>query len=137
VKTVLYIEDNLQDVQLVREAFRECGVPASVDSVGNAFLAYRYLSKQREFGTSPTPDLIILDLNLPVVKGIEVLRTLKGEPRWRDIPVVVFTSTQQRDEVSACQREGVTVIKKPQTFDEIKGIVRIFFRIASGRHHIG
>jgi two-component system response regulator len=137
VKTVLYIEDNLQDVQLVREAFRECGVPALVESVGNAFLAYRYLSKQSEFSLSPTPDLIILDLNLPVIKGTEILKTIKGEPRWRGIPVVVFTSTQRHDEVDSCRQEGVTVIKKPQTFDDIKSVVRIFFRMASGRQQTG
>ncbi|MBA2480174.1 MAG: response regulator [Planctomycetes bacterium] len=137
MKNVLYIEDNPHDVQIVRAAFDECGITANVFAVANAFLAYRYLSKQSEYAGVPTPDLIILDLNLPVVNGREVLKQLKADPKWSQIPVVVYSSTQRAEEKQACEKLGARFRTKPQTFAEIKKLVRDFEAVASGRHHTG
>jgi chemotaxis family two-component system response regulator Rcp1 len=98
LKEVLLVEDNLGDILLLMEAFKESGVKANLKVVGDGEEAMKYL----EIGLHPemrTPDFILLDLNLPRMDGRAFLRQVKGEERFRSIPVIVLSSSRLESDV--------------------------------------
>jgi CheY-like chemotaxis protein len=100
VPSILLVEDNRADVALVEHAFSEAGVAARFTRATDAPQAFRYLLMAR---VQP-PDLIILDLNLPVIGGHSLLREFKAHPPWNAVPVIVFsTSDLDHDIVHAME----------------------------------
>jgi CheY-like chemotaxis protein len=97
---ILLIEDSPSDVRLIREAIKESTLSVEITVAKDGIEAMEYLRSCLR-GQSRTPDLILLDLNLPRMNGREVLREVKGDPRLRQIPVVVMTSSQSEDDISA------------------------------------
>src|SRR5580658_6811373 len=98
LKEILLVEDNLGDILLLMEAFKESGVKANLKVVGDGEEAMKYL----EIGLHPemrTPDFILLDLNLPRMDGRAFLRQVKGEERFRSIPVIVLSSSRLESDV--------------------------------------
>jgi CheY-like chemotaxis protein len=88
--TVLLVEDDAADAVLVEEFFDSHSVPATLYRVSDGVEALHYLAGQEPFGEEPTPDLILLDLNMPRMGGRELLRTLKApHSPWLTIPVIV------------------------------------------------
>lgn len=94
---ILLVEDNEADMRLVREALREGEVPAKLHWAPCGEVALRFLRRTGDQATAPVPDLVLLDLNLPGLRGHEVLAEIKHDPALLAIPVVVLTSS------SACQ----------------------------------
>ena len=121
-RPILLVEDNPMDVDLTRRAFirRKVNHPIEVARDGEEVLAF--ISSWGE--QRPLPLLILLDLKLPKVDGLEVLRHLKTHPRFHVIPVVVLsTSTEDRD-IQIAYREGAnSFIVKPVDFDQFMHIV--------------
>ena len=121
-RPILLVEDNPMDVDLTRRAFirRKVNHPIEVARDGEEALAF--ISDWGE--KRPIPRLILLDLKLPKVDGLEVLRHLKSHPRFRVIPVVVLsTSTEERD-IQIAYRDGAnSFIVKPVDFDQFMQIV--------------
>jgi|SRR5579864_9547972 CheY-like chemotaxis protein len=113
---VLLVEDNPSDVLLIREAIRTSSVPADVTIAYDGDTALRMLEDP-----TPAPDLIILDLNLPRVGGLEILQ--RHPPNGRPPPVVVFTSS--REERARAMALGASdYIVKPITWDEYLDAIR-------------
>jgi two-component system, chemotaxis family, response regulator Rcp1 len=96
---ILVVEDNPADVGLLRMAFREWKTEVRLTVIGDGEKALLHLREARNRGTA-LPDLILLDLDLPVRTGIEVLSTVKGDPGLQQIPTVVLTSSQKNEDVS-------------------------------------
>jgi CheY-like chemotaxis protein len=121
-RPILLVEDNPMDVDLTRRAFirRKVNHPIEVAHDGEEALAF--ISSWGE--QHPIPLLILLDLKLPKVDGLEVLHHLKSHPRFHVIPVVVLsTSTEERD-IQIAYREGAnSFIVKPVDFDQFMYIV--------------
>jgi CheY-like chemotaxis protein len=121
-RPILLVEDNPMDVDLTRRAFirRRVNHPIEVARDGEEALAF--ISGWGE--QHPIPLLILLDLKLPKVDGLEVLHHLKSHPRFHVIPVVVLsTSTEERD-IQIAYREGAnSFIVKPVDFDQFMHIV--------------
>lgn len=92
VMEILLVEDDPGDVLMTREAFEDHRVPNNVSVVGDGVSALEFLRKQGRYAKVPTPDLVLLDLNLPKMDGMEVLAVAKGDPMLRHIPVVVRAS---------------------------------------------
>jgi CheY-like chemotaxis protein len=116
---VLYVEDNPDDVRLVRQACAELQVDVALHVVENAVQAFSFLARQGAFGGAPRADLVILDLNLPIINGIKTLNIIKSAPEWRGMPVIVLTSSQRPDERSLCMRMGVVGYHiKPKVWQE-------------------
>jgi CheY-like chemotaxis protein len=116
---VLLVEDNLGDVSLLRAALEDGPFQINVHVAINAIQAFWFLAKKDMFTDAPTPDVIILDLQLPVIPGTEVLRTIKGRPGWRDVPVIVLTSsTLEYDRAAALKLGAIAFYTKPKTWDE-------------------
>lgn len=125
---VLHVEDNLDDVELTRIAFGEIQFPYPVVAVTDGAKALDFLSATGEFSARDkrdTPALILLDLNLPKVHGLEVLRKVKAEPLLKDVLVVVLTSSnEEKDRRRAAELGTNLYIQKPVNFDEFAVVAR-------------
>lgn len=130
-RPILLVEDNPMDVDLTIRAFarRRLVNPIEVARDGEEALAYlpRWASGE------PLPVVILLDLKLPKVSGLEVLRHLKTDPQFRAIPVVVLTSSARDHDVQAAYELGVnSYIVKPVDFDkfiEVAAHVELYWTV--------
>jgi CheY-like chemotaxis protein len=125
MRHVLYVEDNPMDATLVRQAVAEAAVPATVHVVPNAVQAFSFLARQAPFAEAPSIDLVLLDLNLPIIDGVRALSLIKTSPDLKSKPVAVFTSSERAEELSRCIRLGVIACeKKPQTYEGYLALAR-------------
>jgi two-component system, response regulator len=128
VVEILLVEDNPNDLELALHALKKNNLANDIKIVRDGAEALEFI-----FGTGAYagrkvengPRLILLDLKLPKVDGIEVLRRLKGDPRTRRIPVVVLTSSREERDIIETYDLGVnSFIAKPVDFDKFTEIVR-------------
>jgi len=96
---ILIVEDNKGDARLIKEILNENKIFNSLHLVPDGVEAMDYLHKKGEYKNSPTPDLILLDLNLPRKDGREVLAEIKQDARLRHIPVVIMTISQAEEDI--------------------------------------
>jgi len=90
---VLLVDDNPGDVRLTQEAFKDAKVRLEMHVAGDGAEAMEFLHRRGRFASSPRPDLILLDLNLPRMDGREVLAQIKNHPTLKLIPVVILTTS--------------------------------------------
>jgi len=102
-KVILLVEDNHSDEELTTRALKNSGVPVSVLVARDGEEA---LAQLLSHDSSVLPDLVLLDLKLPKVSGLEVLERLRAAPRTRTLPVVVLTSSTKHEDVAAAYRLG-------------------------------
>ena len=123
---VLLVEDDPGDVLMTREAFEEF-LRNRLDVVNDGEAAVAFLRKQPPYQDAPTPDLVLLDLNLPRRDGREVLAEIKADPSLRHIPVVVLTTSgADEDILRSYQLHANAYVTKPVDFDSfIKAIRQI------------
>ncbi len=119
LKHILYVEDNVDDILLVKSALAERQVEIYLHVVVNAVLAFSFLAKQGAYVDAPTVDLVILDINLPIINGVKALNIIKTSPELRDIPVLILTSSERSEDRNLCLRMGVIAYHvKPKVWDE-------------------
>ncbi len=122
---ILLIEDNPGDVRLTQEAFKEGKLPVTLDVVMDGVEAINYLRKKEQFNTASTPDLILLDLNLPKKDGREVLAEIKSDKDLKIIPVVVLTtSNAESDILQSYNLHANCYINKPVDFDRFFEVIK-------------
>lgn len=125
---ILLVEDNSSDALLTTHALEKCKLANRIHLARDGEEALDFLFCRGDFaGRHPeeVPQLVLLDLKLPKVDGIEVLRQLKGDTRTRSIPVVVLTtSKEERDLVQTYQLGVNSYIQKPVNFAEFQEVVR-------------
>lgn len=122
---ILLVEDNPADVRLVREAVAEHHLPAALHWVASGEEALAFVRRQGAHLEAPSPDLVLLDLNLPGMNGHEVLQALKRAPETMHIPVVVLSSSSAPTDVLAAYQAHVNAyVVKPDTFDRFLELVR-------------
>jgi CheY-like chemotaxis protein len=125
VVDVLLVEDDPGDVLLIREAFEDNKVRNRLWVVADGVSALEFLRKEGEHAEAPTPDLILLDLNLPRMDGREVLQALKADDTLRSIPVVVLTTSEaEEDVVRSYSLHANAYVTKPVDFDRFIEVVR-------------
>jgi len=125
---ILLVEDNANDVKLAMHAFvgnnlanRVYVVRDGAEALEFIFCTDRYAHRRIEDG----PKVILLDLKLPLVDGIEVLRRIKGDPRTHQVPVVIMTSSREECDIVETYQLGVnSYIVKPVDFDQFTEVVR-------------
>jgi len=111
---ILLVEDNPNDAELTQRALRKSDPGARLAIARDGAEALEYL-----LSTRPKPRVIFLDLKLPKIDGIEVLRRLRADDRTRSVPVVVLTSSQEERDIKECYKLGVnSYVVKPVEFDE-------------------
>jgi len=126
---ILLVEDNPNDVELALHAFRKNGLGSHIQVARDGAEALDFLFHAAAFaGLNPDdhPKLILLDLKLPKIDGIEVLRQLKDSPATRKLPVVVLTSSRQDQDIEECYNLGAnSYMVKPIDFEEFVAVVSI------------
>jgi CheY-like chemotaxis protein len=122
---VLLVEDDPGDVLMTREAFSDHKVANTLHVVTDGVSAMEFLHKRGEYAEAPTPDLMLLDLNLPKMDGREVLAAVKGDPTLRQIPVVVLTTSDAEEDVlRSYELHANAYVTKPVDFDRFIEVIR-------------
>ena len=127
VSEILLVEDNPNDVELILHVFQWCNLADRIHVAWNGEEALDYLFGTGSYEGKPgmKPKVILLDLKLPKVDGLEVLRKIKGDSSTRSIPVVVFTSSREERDIIDSYNLGVnSYIVKPVQFDQFANVIR-------------
>src|ERR1051325_2844097 len=96
---ILLVEDNPGDIRLTKEALKESKILSNLHVAIDGVEAIDFLRKRGRFANSPTPDLVLLDLNLPRKSGIEVLEEIKSNGQLKIIPIIVLTTSQSEKDI--------------------------------------
>jgi len=116
---ILLVEDNEGDILLIKEAFDEARMVNKISAVKNGEDAIHYLKKTDGFEDAVTPDLILLDVNLPRKNGHEVLAFIKNDPVLMIIPVIMLTtSSAEKDIMDSYKNHANCYITKPVEISE-------------------
>lgn len=122
---ILIVEDNPGDVRLMQEAMRDSKVLNKIYVVEDGVAAMAFLHREGEYADAPCPDLIMLDLNLPMKDGREVLEEVKDDPELRRIPVVILTMSGAEDDIlSTYNHYANCYITKPIDLQQFVNVVR-------------
>jgi len=125
---ILIVEDNQQDLDLALRALRKANLANRVHAVRDGQEALEFLfceGQHSERKIENEPKVILLDLKLPKVDGLEVLQRIKGDPRTKAIPVVVLTSSKEQADVVETYNLGVnSYIVKPVNFEQFSEVVQ-------------
>ena len=125
---ILLVEDSPDDTELTLRALRKAGLSNRIDVARDGVEALDFIFCEGAHAgrhIEDMPKVILLDLKLPKVDGMEVLRRLKGDPRTKKIPVVVLTSSMDLKDVVGCYELGVnSYIVKPVNFERFSAAVQ-------------
>lgn len=122
---ILLVEDNPGDARLTREALAHSKVKNNLHHVRDGEEAIAFLRRQGAYTDAPTPDLVLLDLNLPRRDGREVLEDIKNDPALMTIPVVILTSSQAEEDILRSYRlHANCFITKPVDLEQLTKVVQ-------------
>ncbi len=126
-KYMLLVEDNEDDIFLTQKAFQECQAPNKLVVVTDGKEALDFLFGRGKYANrdvSHAPSVVLLDLKLPYVSGQEVLRQIRLSTDYRNLPVVVLSSTTNMTEVEECEKIGIMrFYRKPGNFEQFAKII--------------
>jgi CheY-like chemotaxis protein/plasmid maintenance system antidote protein VapI len=118
---ILLIEDSSADEFLIRNALEKCGRDFTFYCLHNSDEVFNFLRRKLEISPFPRPDLILLDLNLPKISGISILKSLKQDHEFKDIPIIILTSSlRQEDMLSAYKNHASGFVVKAFDTDEFR-----------------
>ncbi|MFA7123660.1 MAG: response regulator, partial [Candidatus Delongbacteria bacterium] len=118
---ILLVEDNEGDVLLAKEALKFIGSGSNIIPVNNGESLFEYFNVRK----NDTPDVIILDLNLPGMNGTEILKILKTDPETENIPVIVFSTSNNQNDIDRCyELKADEYITKPIDLNEFFEVFR-------------
>ncbi|HLS74271.1 MAG TPA: response regulator [Actinomycetaceae bacterium] len=122
---ILLVEDDPGDVLMTEEAFADYKVANRLSVVSDGESAMAFLRQEGEYAEAPTPDLILLDLNLPRMDGREVLAEIKNDSRLRRIPVVILTTSEAEEDIlRSYNLHANAYVTKPVDFERFITVVR-------------
>jgi CheY-like chemotaxis protein len=122
---VLLVEDNEDDVELTLQALEDSKIRMEIHVVPDGISAMAFLHREGAYAAKPRPDLILLDLNLPLMDGREVLREIKQDPNLVEIPVVVLTTSEDEGDIlKAYKLHANCYISKPVDFLRFTEIIK-------------
>jgi chemotaxis family two-component system response regulator Rcp1 len=132
VPDLLIVDDNPADIALAREALAGSARHSRINSVEDGVEAMAFLNRVEKYADASRPDLVILDLNLPRKDGLAVLTAMKTSPELRSIPVVMFSTSQLRQDIERSYDNGANCyLNKPGNlndfFSAIQSIEEFWF----------
>ena len=121
-KKIMLIEDNLDDIDLIKRALSKNNIQNELIVISDSISALDYLTKRGQYASLPEqelPSVILLDLNLPVVNGFELLRQIRNNERTKLVPVVILTSSEEEEDIVNGFSHGAnSYVRKPLVFEE-------------------
>ena len=128
-KTILLVEDNPDDAKLTLRAFKRSNIVNSMVVVRDGIEALDFLfarGAHSDQAGKPLPTLVVLDLKLPKLDGVGVLKAIRADERTRLIPVVILTSSKEEEDVISCYALGAnSYVRKPVDFAEFMGAAKL------------
>ncbi|MDY6932300.1 MAG: response regulator [Halobacteriota archaeon] len=122
---VLLVEDNPGDIRLTEEAFKEGMMHINLHVVTDGIEATKFLKKEGEYADAPSPDLVLLDLNMPRKNGCEVLEDIKADEDLRRIPIVILTTSRaEEDIIKSYNLHANCFITKPVDMDQFVEVIK-------------
>ena len=122
---VLLVDDNPADIDLTREVLGNCKWHFHVNAVNDGAEAISFLHREGKYADVPSPDLMVLDLNLPRKDGRQVLAELKADRNLAKIPVIIFTTSQASSDITRCYQLGANCyLRKPGNLADFVAIVK-------------
>lgn len=121
VKRILLVEDDPNDVELILTALDEFNLANEVVVVNDGAEALDYLYREGNFSSRPVenPVVVLLDLKLPKINGIQVLQKIKSDEKLKTLPVCILTSSRESNDLEKCYKLGVNAyVVKPVKFDD-------------------
>lgn len=117
--TILLVEDNEDHAELITDSLKEFNIANKIVHLSNGEQLIDYLDNHRN-DDSPAPDLILLDLKMPRMDGKTALKIVKNDPRYKQIPVLIVTTSSHSSEIEECYKLGAnSYITKPLQLDEL------------------
>jgi CheY-like chemotaxis protein len=115
--TIYLIDDDMDDVELFREALEEVDPSVSLQYANDGYEAVRDLTEQKQV----LPDLIFLDISMPVFNGLQCLASFKKDDKLKDLPVIMYTTSSQEREIRTARELGASgFVTKPNDFKHLK-----------------
>jgi len=122
---ILLIEDNPDHVELILKALRDNNVLNEVHVVSDGEEALEFLYQRGKYMEAPRPGLILLDIRLPGMDGIEFLRQIKADPKLKLLPVVVLSTSEEKKDIMGCYGCGAnSYIVKPVDFRQFEKVIK-------------
>lgn len=122
---ILLVEDNEGDILLTLEALKEAKIHNEINVIKDGDAALDYLHKRGKYENAESPDLILLDINLPKMDGIEVLSHIKSDEQLMVIPVVMLTTSEsEKDIFESYQSHANCYITKPVNFENFMEVIQ-------------
>lgn len=124
---VLLVEDSIGDARLTIEALKDGKIKNEMHHVKNGVEAIEYLNHEGKFNVdnAPVPDVILLDLNMPLMDGRETLQKIKDDSRFSSIPVIVLTTSKNEIDIARSYNlKANCYITKPVDFEQFTNVVR-------------
>lgn len=116
---ILIVDDDAEDIELFAEAVLEIDESINCVEAYNGLEALKVLKRN-----ALLPNYIFLDINMPLMNGRKCLEEIKKNPSYRDIPVIIYSTTTDRKQIEECRQLGADFLTKPNTFDELTHSLR-------------
>lgn len=134
---VLLVEDNEGDILLTTEALKEGNIINSVSVVRDGWEAMNLLLKKGEYSTFSTPDLILLDINLPKLNGHEVLKQIRAEEDLRHIPIIMLSTSSSQEDILMCYKNYANCfISKPVDAEDFINLISSIKEFWTSKVHL-
>lgn len=125
---ILVVESSPADTHLTEKAFKAAGLTSGFRSVSDGEDALAYVRKQGRYASAATPDLIFLDLSLPKVSGLEVLKAIKSTPHLMHIPIVVASGSEDPEHIRAVYAlNGNCFMRKPSDLTQFLRFIELCY----------
>ena len=122
---ILLVEDNQGDVVLVKKAFSDAKISNNLSVCRDGQEGLEFLRKEGSYQNADTPDLILLDINMPRLNGLELLEIIKSDPVLSPIPVVILTTSESDEDIlKSYQLHVSSFVRKPVEFVEFMNAVQ-------------
>lgn len=126
---LVMVDDDEDDCLLVEAALHEANLKCDFFCVENGMEMMDYLNQRGRFensGNAPRPDIVLLDLNLPRMSGLQVLEVIKTDQRFRAIPVIILTTSREEEDIESCYDMGAnTYIIKEASFAGLVSAIKV------------
>lgn len=124
---ILLVDDNPDDIEISLASFNNIKLNNKIHVVNNGRQALSFLKKEAPYDHAPRPDLIFLDINMPVMDGNQTLVAIKKDPQLRLIPVIMLTSSDTEENIfNAYNNDATCFLHKPLNWEQIKRVLKVF-----------